>query len=51
MAILLALLTVVGGFIAAVALVAADRVMLGIAVGLLSLPVALGIWITANDRA
>jgi hypothetical protein len=47
---LLALGIVVVGFIAAVVLISNDRVLIGILVGTLSIPLAFVAWLTAGDR-
>jgi hypothetical protein len=47
---LLAIGIVVVGFIAAVVLISNDRVLIGILVGTLSIPLAFVAWLTAGDR-
>ena len=50
MPILLALLTAVAGFVIGVIFFVTDHTLLGIVGCLASLPVAIGVWIAANDR-
>jgi hypothetical protein len=47
---LLALLTVVIGFVAAVVLIANDHVFIGIMLGLFAIPLALVVWMRVGDR-
>ena len=50
MPVLAALGTVVGGFVIGGILIGFDHVLIGIVVGLCSLPAALAVWIKLNDR-
>jgi hypothetical protein len=47
---LLALLIVLAGWLASGLLMTNDHTLLGIVIGLASLPTALGVWVTLNDR-
>jgi hypothetical protein len=49
--ILLALAALVVAFVAGIVLMLGERYLIGTVVMLVGLPVAFGIWLTANDRA
>jgi hypothetical protein len=48
---LLAVLVLVGGFIAGAVLIALDFVLIGILVGCAAVPVAFVAWLTAGERS
>jgi hypothetical protein len=50
MAVLIALLTLIAGIAVGVWLFAADHLVIGLAVFLASLPLALAAWMLVNDR-
>ena len=50
MPLLLAALTAVAGFVIGAAIMLSDHVFIGMIIGLASLPVALAVWVMAQDR-